>query len=89
MDNISLTFDAPTLSGLLGVALLLAAYFANQQRWLHSEDWRFPLVNFIGSCLILVSLAAQWSWPAGVVEVSWAAISLLGLARSACSRSAR
>jgi len=74
--------DAPTAAGLIGVTLLLAAYFANQQRWLSAADWRFPLANFLGSCLVLVSLATQWNWPAAVIEAAWAAISLMGLVRS-------
>lgn len=75
-------WDAPTIAGLLGAALLLGAYFAIQQRWLSAANWRFPLANLIGSCLILLSLATQWNWPAGVIEVAWAAISLMGLVRS-------
>lgn len=81
--------DLPTFVGLAGVALILGAYFYNQQRWLSSEDWRFPLVNLIGSCLILVSLWDQWNWPSVVIEVSWAAISLWGLARGRLTRAAR
>ncbi|HKT18158.1 MAG TPA: hypothetical protein VJR47_08960 [Stellaceae bacterium] len=79
-------WDAPTAAGLLGAALLLTAYFATQQRWLSAGDWRFPLANLVGSCLILVSLATQWNWPAGVIEAAWAAISLMGLVRSLRAR---
>ena len=74
--------ELPTFVGLLGVALILGAYFCNQQRWLSSHDWRFPLVNLVGSCLILVSLWDQWNWPSVVIEVSWGTISLWGLWRS-------
>jgi hypothetical protein len=79
-------WDAPTIAGLFGAALLLAAYFAIQQRWLSAVDWRFPLANLVGSCLILLSLATQWNWPAAVIEVAWAAISLMGLVRSLRAR---
>ena len=27
--------------GFAGAAVFVAAYFANQQRWLRSEDWRY------------------------------------------------
>jgi hypothetical protein len=86
MNSAAMTYDIPTLAGLIGVALLLAAYFANQQRWLSSRDWRFPLANLVGSCLILVSLSVQWNGPAAMIEASWAAVSLWGLARSALAR---
>jgi hypothetical protein len=65
--------------GLVGVGIILAAYFANQQRWLRSEDWRFPAANLVGSLLILVSLYAEWNLPSVVIEVFWIAISVFGL----------
>jgi paired small multidrug resistance pump len=83
-----MTLDAPTLAGLLGVIVVLAAYFANQERGLRSDDWRFPLANLVGSCLILLSLWARWNWPAAAIEISWIAISLMGLVRSVRARTA-
>ncbi len=73
--------DVFTLAGLVGVALIVGTYFANQQDWLSAEDWRFPLANFVGSSLILASLYTAWNFPSAVVEVIWAAVSLYGLAR--------
>ena len=32
-----------TLGGLVGTALVVIAYFANQADRLPSDDWRFPL----------------------------------------------
>ncbi len=69
------------VAGFVGTALLVAAYFANQQRWLSSEHWLFPLANLVGSCLMLASLWVQWNAPSAVIEGFWAAISLYGLAR--------
>jgi hypothetical protein len=74
-------FDAYTAMGLVGVALIVAAYFANQQDWLVSADWRFPAANLAGSLLILASLYTAWNFPSAVIEVIWAAISIYGLAR--------
>ena len=68
--------------GILGTALLIAAYFANQQRWLRSEDWRYPFANLIGAVLILVSLVFEWNFPSVVIEVFWAIISVYGMAKS-------
>lgn len=65
--------------GLVGVGFILVAYLANQQRWLHSEDWRFPAANLVGSLLILVSLCVEWNLPSVVIEVFWIAISVYGL----------
>ena len=66
--------DVYSAIGLVGVGFILVAYFANQQRWLSSEDWRFPAANLVGSLLIMVSLYAEWNLPSVVIEVFWVAI---------------
>jgi hypothetical protein len=71
--------DAFRAIGLVGVGFILVAYFANQQRWLRSEDWRFPAANLVGSLLIMVWLYAEWNLPSVVIEVFWVAISVYGL----------
>jgi hypothetical protein len=68
--------------GFAGAAIFVAVYFANQQRWLSSEDWRYPFANLIGAVLILVSLLYEWNFPSVVIEVFWAVISLYGMAKS-------
>jgi paired small multidrug resistance pump len=80
-------FSVYTLAGFFGVVMVLVAYFANQQRWLNSEDWRFPFANFLGSCLLLVSLYVDWNLPSAIINVAWAAISLWGLLRGIRLRS--
>jgi hypothetical protein len=68
--------------GFAGAAAIVAAYFANQQRWLRSEDWRYPLANLVGAALILVSLVFEWNFPSVVIEIFWIAISLYGTAKA-------
>ena len=68
--------------GLIGAAVFVVAYFANQARWLSSDDWRFPAANLAGALLILVSLFAEWNLPSVVIEAFWAAISVYGLTKS-------
>jgi len=75
-------FDPFTLAGFIGAAIIIAAYAANQKRWLRSEDWRFALSNLLGASLILVSLYTQWNFPSAVIEVFWIAISVYGLVRA-------
>jgi hypothetical protein len=74
------------LIGFAGAALMIGAYFANQQRWLASDDWRYPAANLIGAVLILVSLQFSWNFPSVVIEVFWALISVWGLVRAAGDR---
>jgi hypothetical protein len=76
-----MALDPYAMVGLIGVALILVAYFATQQAWLSSEDWRFPLANLLGSCLIFVSFYTAWNLPAVVIELCWAAISFWGLVK--------
>jgi hypothetical protein len=77
------------LIGFAGAALLMVAYFANQQRWLASDDWRYPAANLAGSILILVSLMFAWNFPSIVIEVFWALISIWGLIKANAERSRR
>lgn len=71
--------DLFVATGFVGVAIVLFIYFANQQRWLSSEDWRFPFANALGSALILVSLIVQWNFPSFIINCVWIAISIYGL----------
>ena len=75
-----------TIVGFFGVAMVLVAYFANQQRWLSSEDWRFPFANALGSGLIMVSLYVEWNFPSFIINSCWIAISLYGLVKGARGR---
>ena len=70
-----------TDAGFIGVAVIVTAYFANQQGWLNAEGWRFPGANLVGSLLILASLWTAWNLPSAVIEMICAAISLYGLSR--------
>ena len=74
------------MAGFAGAAIGIAAYFANQQRWLRSDDWRFPFANLVGASLILVSLCFEWNFPSVVIEVFWALISLWGIIKSVTGR---
>jgi hypothetical protein len=43
--------DVSTSIGFAGVGAIVFAYFANQQGWLNSDDWRFPTANLVGALL--------------------------------------
>jgi hypothetical protein len=69
----------PDFIGLVGVALILAAYFALQTARLSAEDWRFSAINGVGAVLIMVSLYFTFNLASFVIEVFWLAISAYGL----------
>lgn len=73
------------VAGLGGAAIAIVAYFLNQQRWLRSDDWRYPFANLMGASLILVSLCFEWNFPSVVIEIFWAVISLWGIVKAVVS----
>jgi hypothetical protein len=70
-----------SIAGVAGSALVIVAYFANQQEWLSAKDWRYSAVNLVGALLILLSLYFDWNLAAAVMEGFWALISVYGLYR--------
>jgi hypothetical protein len=69
------------LLGLVGVSLVLLAYFLLQAGRVRADDLRYPVVNLVGACLILVSLTRTFNLASFVIEVVWIGISLFGIAR--------
>jgi len=76
-----MTLDPFVAIGILGTAVIVAAYFANQRGSLSSDDRRYPLANLVGSLMILASFYSAWNLPAALIEVLWAGVSLYGLMR--------
>lgn len=69
------------LAGIFGAILVVGAYFLNQIGRLPSESLIFPLVNMIGSGLIVWSLLYDFNAGAFVIEACWVVISLIGIIR--------
>ena len=67
--------------GLFGVVLVLLAYGLYAIGKLQSTDWRYPLLNMVGTTGILISLLYAWNLPSFVMQVCWIILSLIGLAR--------
>lgn len=72
---------ASDIVGLLGVILLLIAYYFLNVNKLSALSLIYQLLNLIGSGLILFSLMFDWNLSAVVIEVSWMLISLIGIYR--------
>ena len=65
--------------GFIGVGLLLLAYFLLQLKKISATNYSYPVLNLIGSLLILFSLFYAWNFPAVIVEIAWALISIFGI----------
>lgn len=69
------------VAGIIGAVLVVGAYFLNQIGRLPSESLNFPVVNMIGSSLIVWSLIYNFNAGAFVIEACWVLISLVGIIR--------
>jgi hypothetical protein len=68
--------------GMVGVVLILIAYFyLSTGHWI-ADSLRFQLLNFIGAWLILYSLYFHWNFSSVVIEIAWLVISLVGIYRA-------
>lgn len=67
--------------GIIGVALIVIAYFLNQAGKMPSDTLPFPTLNLAGAVLILVSLWWSWNLPSFVMECIWISISAVGIIR--------
>ncbi|MEO1109516.1 MAG: hypothetical protein AAFX90_16505 [Pseudomonadota bacterium] len=65
--------------GSFGALFVVAAYFATQMRYMNSEDLAFPVVNLLGSVLIVYSLLQNFNLASMLIEGFWIIISVIGI----------
>jgi hypothetical protein len=73
--------------GIVGVILVMIAYFFLETGHLDAHHFTYPTLNLIGSLLILVSLYYAWNLPSFLMEFVWALISIFGLYQAKKKRS--
>ncbi len=71
----------PDAIGLLGVVLLLIAYYLLSVNKMSADSLAYQLYNLIGAVLILISLFFHWNLSSVVIEIAWIIISLIGICR--------
>ncbi|HXD83811.1 MAG TPA: hypothetical protein VN599_05200 [Rudaea sp.] len=71
----------PDAIGLLGVALILFAYYLLQVGRLRGDALPHQLLNAVGALLVLVSLLYEFNLPAFLMELAWLLVSIYGMAR--------
>ena len=67
--------------GIIGVALIVVAYFLITKRKLTGDDLTYHLLNFSGAWLIMFSLFFNWNTPSVIIEAVWITISGYGIWR--------
>jgi len=71
----------PDTVGVIGVALMLLAYFLLQIGKIASTSFSYSCLNCIAALMILFSLFFDWNLPSAIVEGCWALISAYGIYR--------
>ncbi len=74
------------VAGLVGVASILLAYAAAQFGRLDPVKGPSLAMNFVGACLILLSLTKDFNLSAFLMEAAWAIVAAFGLVRIAIRR---
>ncbi len=67
--------------GIIGVVLILAAYFLLQLGKLRPDGFLYSFVNLIGAAGVIYSLFFEWNISAFIIEAAWILISIYGLIR--------
>ena len=81
MTDSALTLTALQLAGFVGVALYLLAYALLQFGFIRGQGYAYPALNMLAAGLVLLGLAEEFNLPAAIVQVSFVAISVVGLLR--------
>ena len=66
---------------MLGVAIVLVAYWLLASGKLSHHDARYPWLNILGTSGILYSLLYQWNLPSIVAQILWILLSVAALIR--------
>ncbi len=73
-------------AGLIGVTLILFAYFLLQAGRLRGDALTHQLLNAAGAVLVLVSLLYAFNLSAFLMELAWLAVSIYGIVRARRAR---
>jgi hypothetical protein len=80
--------NLPDIGGVIGVAMMLAAYAGGQIGRLKMDAVPALLMNLIGSLLVLWSLTDRFNLSAALMEGAWALVALYGLIKLALKKRA-
>ncbi|MDF3981403.1 hypothetical protein P3W24_05400 [Luteibacter sp. PPL201] len=76
-------------AGLIGVALVLVAFFLLQAHKLSGQGYAYQVMNLVGAFGILLSLVfGMFNLSAFLQEMAWFLISVYGIARGVKTRRA-
>ena len=70
-----------TLTGSMGVALLLLAFLLNLAKVLRSDEWPYLGLNVVGAGLACYSSYLIQFMPFVILEGAWTTVALVGIVR--------
>lgn len=77
------------LVGIVGVILILWAYYLIQAHKVTAHSFSYSTLNIIGAILILFSLCFHFNLASVVIEICWILISIMGIVKSLKQKSKR
>lgn len=80
-------YDWANIVGLIGVGIILIAYFLLQCDRVSSKSLAYSVYNLVGAVLIFASLLVHWNLSSVVIEIFWMLISAYGIYRAIKMRS--
>jgi len=69
------------IAGLVGVLLILIAFFLLQAGKLRGDALEYQLMNAVGALAVLISLFYAFNLSAFLLELLWLLVSIYGIAR--------
>ena len=74
------------VAGLLGVVVMLWAFYLLQAGKVRGDAFSYQLMNALGAGAVLLSLVNDFNLSAFVIETCWVIISVFGMIRSRARR---
>lgn len=71
--------DIVDIIGIMGVSVLVLAYFMLQFEIITSKYLIYSVMNLVGASLLLYSLIYNWNLASIIIEIFWISISLVGI----------
>ena len=69
------------IAGFLGVAFYLGSYAVLQLGLISGRGYLYAGLNLVGASLLLFSLFKEWNLFSAIIQISWIALSTIGIAR--------
>ncbi len=75
--------------GFTGVAVYIGSYFAVQAGLIRGRGYIYPILNLLAALLVSLTIVNEFNLPSLIIQLSWIAISLMGITRLLYRRTSR